>query len=236
MRFSKVLLVLSATLALGACATYVDGQQQEVTLHTPGASDAKCTLDNGLRYPIRTGETLSIMRSSKDITVECFAVGNRYKKVDVPVLINEWTSLNVVNGAVPGVTYDHLAKGLYAYPDIITVDFTDMVVAGSGYELPDYHNKDVTNPYAQPIEDYGPSVARISNDSTYMKRGLEKRDPLVNSNPFATSGGVQTPSATGNSVSAAPPAAASPAKPVTGTPRGSTAEELTRSANPGVFN
>jgi len=230
MRLFKIILIVSATLSLGACATYVDGQTQKVTLHTPGASMAKCTFDNGLKYPVRTGDNVNIMRSKNDLVVDCYALGNRRKTIIVKSLINEWTSANIINGAVPGIAYDGLSKGLWAYPDIIEVDFTDMVVAGSGFELPDYHNKDAPNPYDQSIEDFGPSVARTEKDSSFLKRGLEKRDASVNSNPF-TAMGSPAPITDSSPAAAAAVAPAPLVRPV-----GGTAEELTRSANPAVFN
>lgn len=239
MRHVLRILTLSTALALGACGTMAEGQTQDVTLHTPGASEARCILDNGLRYPIHTGETIQIMRSFHAIEVECYALGNRYKKVTVSAGPNPWSAANVANGVVPGTAYDAASMGLYTYPDIITVDFTGMPM--QGYETPNYHNKDAPNPYDAPIEDMGPNTVRgPAGSNEYMKRGVEKRDMLLNNNPFTHLGGnassapaTSAPAAT--DVNAGVPAM-TPSLPNAGALSGKTAEELTRSANPTVFN
>ena len=235
MRPMKFLLSLSATLLVTACGTLIEGQTQNVTLLTPGASEAECTLDNGVRYVVTTGETIEIMRSRSDLVVDCYGVGNRHKQIIVESGFNDWSAANVANGVVPGVGYDHLSGGLYGYPPVITVDFVGMPTPG--FTTPDYHNRDAENPYTQKIEDYGPTTPRIENDSAYMKRGVTKRDGgAANSNPFSTFG--SDASVSGNQPAGMMPmpseskaGAAAPA-PVL---KGGNAESLTRSMNPTVF-
>ncbi len=235
MRHSYRYLILPLTLMLGACGTIAEGQMQKVTLLTPGATEAECTLDNGVRYKVRTGETIEIMRTQHDLVADCFAIGNRHKQVIFERGINGWTAANVANAVVPGVAYDAASGGLYEYADTLTVDFIG--VPTRGFELPDYHNKDAPNPYKQSIEEYSPSTPRIEEDSTYLKRGVEKRGAGAGSNPFATNGSMgggtpdMMPMPTGSAPTAAPTAAA-PA-PIL---KGGSADELTRSMNPTVFN
>jgi hypothetical protein len=164
--------ILSLALLAGACGTVMEGQTQEVTLYTPGASESKCTLDNGNRYTAVNGETVNVMRSNKDMIVECYAAGNRYKKVIVPSGLNKWAAGDVGTGVVPGVAIDHLYGGLYAYNSPIMVDFGN--VPTHGFETPDYHNKDAPNPYNQPIESYAASTPKASGDANSMKRGVQK--------------------------------------------------------------
>lgn len=225
MRFSKLLLLLSLSSPLAACGTIISSPTQEITLFTPGAWDAQCTLDNGTKYRMVTNETRRIQRTYKPLEIECYAPGNRYAAKTVGSGLNEWTYANVSNGIIPGVAYDAAASGLYEYPDRITVDFVGVPMRG--FELPDYHNKDVPSPYDQSIEDYGASTARIPYDNSYMKRGVEKRDMSADTNPFA-------------SKPTAPPVTAMPplSRPSVSAPgaKGSSAEELNRSMNPTVFN
>ena len=235
MRPLKYLFVLSATLLASACGTIIDGQTQKVTLLTPGASEAECTFDNGVRYMVTSGETIEIMRSRSDLVVDCYAVGNRHKQIIVESGYNDWSAANVTNAVVPGVGYDHLSGGLYEYPPVISVDFIGMPTPGFG--LPEYHNIDAENPYKQKIEDYGPTTPRIENDSAYLKRGVTKREGgTVNSNPFSTygtSGTAQQPAGmTPMPGSGGNPAPTAPA-PVL---KGGSADALTRSMNPTVFN
>lgn len=235
MRHAFRLLTLSTALALGACGTMAEGQTQDVTLHTPGASEARCIIDNGLRYPIHTGETVQIMRSFHAMEVDCYALGNRHQKITIPAGPNPWSAANVANGVVPGTAYDAASMGLYTYPDIITVDFTGVPV--TGYELPDYHNKDAPNPYEAPIENMGPSNIRgPAGSSEYLKRGVEKRDMLINNNPFAGTGTGAAPAGAAPAPASSAAPAMTPSAPNAGALSGKTAEELTRSANPAVFN
>lgn len=233
MRHVFRLLTLPAVLALGACGTMAEGQTQDVTLHTPGASEARCILDNGLRYPIRTGETVQIMRSFHAMEIDCYAIGNRHKTMTISPGPNPWSAANVANGVVPGTAYDAASMGLYTYPDVITVDFTG--VPTQGYETPNYHNKDVQNPYETAIENMGPTTIRgPAGSNEYLPRGIEKRDMLLNNNPFTHLGGNAATGASAPANAGVP--AMTPSTPNAGALSGRTAEELTRSANPSVFN
>lgn len=234
MRYFYLTAVLSSVLLASACGTVMKGQMQEITLRTPGTDNAKCIADNGVRYTIVTDQTITIMRSGKDLVLECYAAGNRDLRMTVESGFNNWSAANIANALVPGVTYDHLSKGLYEYPPTIVADFSGM--KSRSYETPDYHDKDMPNPYEQQIEDYTPSTPRIENDSNYMHRGVKKFEGGVNSNPFAVSPAL---SETGNgdaggntgadSSSSSAPASQMPVL------KGDTAESLTRSANPAVF-
>lgn len=236
MRFLRLIPALSSVLLMASCATLIDGQAQDVTILTPGATEAECTLDNGIRYAVVSGETVQVMRNESDIVVECYASGNRYRKMSIESDGNKWAIGNVATGVIPGVTFDYFAKGLYEYPETITVDFVG--VPTLGFEMPDYHNKDAPNPYDQPIEYMGPSVPRLDSDKAFLKNEVRKRDRETG-NPFATqpqpgvSGGDGITPMPG-SVSGASGGPAVPPAP-SAVPRGSTAEELNRSMNPNVF-
>lgn len=204
MHILKILPVLSLALFTGACASLVSGQTQDVTLLTPGASKARCTLDNGVRYVVETGETIKIMRNEKDIVVDCYALGNRHRKISIESNGNDWSIGNIATGVVPGVTFDHFAKGMYEYPEIITVDFRGLPT--QGFETPDYHNKDAVNPYEQPIESYGASSAKLPGDDDIIKTPAKRKYPKESTAP------------------------------VQGVGKDRTAEQLTRSMNPGIFH
>ena len=235
MRYSIRFLTLSAALMLGACGTLAEGQTQDITLHTPGASQARCTLDNGLRYPIETGQTIQIMRSFHDMEVDCYAVGNRHIKKTISPAPNPWSAANVTNYGA-GVAYDAASMGLYTYPDVITVDFTG--VNSAGYETPDYMNRDAQNPYERAIEDMGPNVTKGPDGVEYLPRGVEKRSQH-GGNPFSAISNANPPAGGSSAAPAMTPskegASLAPAKNIA-VPSGKTAEELTRSANPTVFN
>lgn len=250
MRTFKILTAFTLGLSLAGCATIVSGQTQKVTLLTPGANEAQCTLDNGVRYSVGTGQTITIMRNDKPIKIECYAPGNRFRAFDIESDGNKWAVANVVNGIIPGLTFDHFSKGLYEYPEIITVDFVGQPTIG--YELPEYHNKDAPNPYDQAIEYYGPSSPKLPSDNDFIRNDVTKRGGENANNPFSTA--APEPAASGNPITPMPsssvavpqqispnyrtPAGAmpTPAVPAPSVPRGSNAEALTRSMNPTVFD
>ena len=235
MRYAIRPLVLSAALMLGACGTMAEGQTQDVTLRTPGASSARCILDNGLRYPIETGQTIQIMRSFHAMEVDCYAIGNRHITKTIPAGANPWSAANVANAGA-GVGYDAASMGLYTYPDVITVDFTG--VPTTGYETPDYMNRDAPNPYEQAVEPMGPNEVRGPDGIEYMPRGVEKRSQM-SSNPFSVemkTTPVKTDMPSAPAMTPSKEGAVQKQSSMSGVPSGKTAEELTRSANPTVFN
>lgn len=239
MSFKKAFIL--PLLILAGCGTLMKGQTQDITFAATGVDEAECTLDNGVRYKIKNGETLNIMRSEKDMKVDCYGAGNRHKAFVIPNGFNAWSAANLANGLIPGVTYDHFSNGLYEYPDKFTVDFSG---PAPGYGLPEYHNLSAQNPYDQKIEDYTPGTLRIENDSVYMRReinrtgmGMEGNNPFSRA-PVNDSGITALPSgagaAQGGSLSS-PDAAWSPAPVVPQVPRGGNSESLTRAMNPTVF-
>ena len=226
-------LMITSAILLSGCSSLIDGAVQPVRLDTPGAYSAECTLDNGVKYKLITGQTTNIQRSHSDLVVDCYATGNRHKQIIVESTFNDWGLANVSNGVVPGAGYDHFSDGLYEYPDVITVDFVG--VPTLGFELPGYHDKDTPNPYKQPIEVLGPNTPRLDEDSTYLKRGVQKRD-AGNANPFSASGGGSTAPGSGVTPMPAPTTSAPAMTPSKPNLSGGNAEALTRSANPAVFN
>jgi len=234
MRFAKYLMMISGAVALVSCATIIDGQTQMVTINTPGASESKCYANNGLRYPFYGGQTVEIQRSRNDLVIECYGSGNRYKKKIVESTLNDWTVANVSNGVVPGTAYDVNSGAFWGYPAVIDVDFVG--VPTKGFEMPEYHNKDLPSPYDQAVENMGPSTPRVESDRDYVPRKLEKRDASsMGSNPFSSfesNNNAAAPEVTPMPGASASPAPAAPVP----APKGMTADELTRSMNPHVFN
>lgn len=232
MALFKTASVLSLGLLLAACGTLISTPTQEVTVNTPGAEESKCTIENGLRYQLNGGQTIRIMRSENDMIVDCYASGNRHRRMKIDVAGNKWSMLNAANGVIPGLAYDHFAKGLYEYPDVVTIDFTGVPV--HGFELPAYHDKTMPNPYEQAIENYGPTRPRLESDRTRTHVIVQKVDPKES---------VIDPSLLYDETFP-PPVGQGGESTVSGTPgyvggtqiQGSDAEELTRSANPDVFD
>ncbi len=240
MNFFKLFSVLSLSLITAACSSLINGQTQEVTLLTPGATEAECSFDNGVRYPITTGETITIMRNEKAIKIDCYASGNRHRMMTIESDGNDWAIGNIATGIIPGMTFDHFSRGLYEYPETITVDFVG--VPTTGFETPMYQNKDAPNPYEQPIEYYGPTTPKQESDKYFLKNEVKKK-VRADVDPFSASmgtGSSTSSSGGGDGITPMPGATSKTGGAVvnpssSGSPRGSNAEELTRSANPSVF-
>ncbi len=238
----KTMFVLSLAAFLPACSAVMESATQEVRLETPGAYEAECTLNNGIRYIGRTGQTLNIQKSRLSLSVECYATGNRYKQVIIESVDSNWAMGNIATAGV-GFVYDHYSGALYKYPDVITVDFVG--VPTTGFDLPDYHLNDAPNPYKQSIEDLGPSTPKApSSEKNNLQRGIKKREGGKDMNPFATTDAAPT----AENVPAMTPTAEGAAAKTTSTTTtattttsgapavwGKDAESLNRAMNPTVF-
>ncbi len=187
MKYALVALSLTSLIFLSACASIMEGSQQEITLKTPGEGNVVCYLDNGtLSYKLVSGDTKLVTKNYKDMQATCYAPGNRQKTFVVPWIIEPWTAGNIVNGVVPGVTYDVLTKSVYAYPDIVTVDFSD--VMASANPLPDYSKYPVGG-----IEGYQAGFPTLPSEvgrETHPLRKKESSEMMGQSNPFGSSSDV----------------------------------------------
>ncbi len=177
-------LLLSVSLISG-CATILKGQTQPITILTPGAEDSICTLSNeDMRYEVEAGEKIEIMKSNHDLIIDCRAPGNRQRTVIAESQLEPTTILNASNGAVPGVTYDHFSRGLYAFPEVVTVDFSS--VPAKPYDLPDYMRPELRNVQNGEVERYGASTTYIPSDAYDVQPMIRRKqagDSLTGS-PF----------------------------------------------------
>lgn len=190
----KLPLACFALGLLSACSSAVTGQTQPITILTPGAENAECSLYNeDMRYLVRAGETREINKSDHDLVVECNAPGNRQRIVVVESQLEPATLLNASNAIVPGVAYDHFSRGLYTYPEVVTVDFTGM--QASLYPLPDYMSDDLRDADFGDPENMGASTPSLPSDEYDIKPMIRKKDigaSSITGSPF----GDQVPAAT----------------------------------------
>lgn len=159
---------------LSACATAVDRQTQHVTMRTPGAENARCTIENqDMKYSIWTDETIEIMKSPNDLVINCVAPGNREKTVHVKRHLNEWVYTNVWNGFLPGAGYDYFSRGAFKYPSEFVVSFAGDQV--KPYPMPAHYNKDLkhNNVYNKVVY-RGPSVP-VTEENRYDQPYVTER-------------------------------------------------------------
>jgi len=181
---NRFVLCAFSLLILSSCASVVDGQIQKVTMLTPGAENAVCTLDNGtVKYSIISNQTIELTKSDNDLIAHCYAPGNRELTKIVEWDFNPWTAGNVVTGVVPGVAYDHFYKGLYEYPAVITMDFTSIPV--KPYDFPQHYAPGLDNPNYAVIESYDPTSPKTEADKYKVSPILKKKDrSALSSNPI----------------------------------------------------
>ncbi len=173
----KIILCTFACLILASCASVVDHQTVNMTVKTPGAENAKCYLENqDYKKVAYSNETVEVMKSPYDLVVRCTAPGNREKTVLVKRGVNGWIFANVVNGFVPGTTYDLMSRGAYDYPDTVTVDFTGEAI--KPYPLPDYMAQDLANQNNGKIEYMGPGTVVSEKNKLDGSQELQKKEIL----------------------------------------------------------
>lgn len=173
--------VLSLSL-LSACSTIVNHQTQHVTVKTPGASNAKCYIENqDMKYLAYTDQKVEIMKSPHDLVVRCLAPGNREQVVHVKRGVNDWVVANVANGFVLGAAYDYFSRGAFDYPETITVSFIGDPV--KQYPLPQYMSDDLKqNHQYSTIEYIGPGEMITEANKRDTTSPLKKKDsPFIQS-------------------------------------------------------
>lgn len=177
-------LILSLGI-LSGCSTVIEGQQQSISLRTPGAQDAECLFYNkDMRFRLRSGETRVINKSDLKLIGDCRASGNRRVEVVITPEIEKMTIGNVATGVIPGVGYDHLSRGMYIYPEEIVVDFTG--IPATAYPLPDYMRPELRNTYQGEIERYGSSTHRMPDEAPVPAIIEKRRGEGITGNPFTS--------------------------------------------------
>ncbi len=172
----KLFLTTAGLLTLSACASVVDHTTQIITMRTPGATNARCLIENeDMKYQVYTDETLEIMKSPHDLVIRCQAPGNREQTVHVRREINGWVFANVANGFIPGAAYDYFSRGGFDYPETFTVSFVGSPI--KEYPLPEYHNADLkhNNDYGR-IEYMGPTTKTTEKTKNEVPRQLQKKE------------------------------------------------------------
>jgi hypothetical protein len=171
-----IFIPLVAASLLAACSTMVNHQSQHITIKTPGASNAKCLIENeDMKYVAYTDQKIEIMKSPHDLVVRCQAPGNREQTVHVKREVNDWVVANVVNGFVPGAVYDYFSRGAFDYPETISINFVGEHV--KPYPLPEYMTDDLkANHKYGTIEYMGPGEMITEENKFYKPSALQKKE------------------------------------------------------------
>jgi hypothetical protein len=114
---------LVLALPLGACATVIDGTNQNIGLVTT-PTGASCTLTREgivLAQISPTPGQVEVSKSKDDIIVACEKSGHQKAEVRVVSSFGGTTFGNILLGGVVGVVVDAASGANHKYPDSVTV-------------------------------------------------------------------------------------------------------------------
>jgi uncharacterized protein YceK len=115
----KIVLCLGVALCVGGCATIVKGTTQVVSIDTPGAPGAKCTLASSAvgTMQIVTPATVTLAKGSESIQVrcskECYSDGTGLIGSNVEAM----AAGNVIAGGVIGLGVDAATGAMNKYTE-----------------------------------------------------------------------------------------------------------------------
>jgi len=126
-----IIVVSAVALALGGCATVVEGTSQSVAISTqpPGAS---CTVSREgvqLSAVLSTPGSVKIDKSKRDITVTCSKEGYQTTSVNYSSSFNGMTFGNIILGGAVGAVVDASTGANYNYPKEVTMALPEAVAA-----------------------------------------------------------------------------------------------------------
>lgn len=227
---TRLLALLLLTFSLTSCASVFGEATQEVTILTPGANDSVCQIDNGeVLYRTWPPQTLTVAKRPGDLVVRCLADGNREKTVVIDPQHVGTTLANVFNGFAPGLFVDYQTGALFEYPNVITVDFTE--IAARKMPPPAYHRHLEENPELFGMEEFRSGRAALIRDRYESDHVLKKREFLGND----FSGMVMTPDTQSESGDSGATGGEQDSSKAVTSPSSDMISDLTRRMNPQVF-
>lgn len=126
-----IIVVGALALALGGCATIVEGTSQSVAINTtpPGAS---CTVSREgaqISAVLSTPGSVKIDKSRADISVTCSKDGFQTQTVSYSSSFNGMTFGNIILGGAVGAVVDASTGANYNYPKEVTMALPEAVAA-----------------------------------------------------------------------------------------------------------
>lgn len=172
-KFLKNLLVLSCVFALPSCAYVTNKSAQHVKVETPGAHSTKCIINNdGIKFKVDGGQSAFVTKSSEPLHVLCRAPGGRDREVYINPIASPLIPFSVLTGPI-GPAFDIVSGAAFTYPDIVTVDFTNMEVRPE--QLPEHNNPDIRQPEEYNREEYGPTRPVLNDEPRFTRVALRRR-------------------------------------------------------------
>jgi hypothetical protein len=119
----RIALASLSMLALSGCATITTGQNQPVSVETPGCAGATCKLSNdkGTWYVSATPGSATVQRAYSDMMVTCEKGDYRSNPYPIRSSTKAMAFGNIVFGGLIGAAVDAGSGAAYDYPTLITV-------------------------------------------------------------------------------------------------------------------
>ena len=134
-RFFTVFSGLAAAAALSGCATMFDHTTQAVEVYTPGVEQVDCILDTPeQRYRLLTPNKVRVEKSRFDIVVTCTKSGYEDAIRTLSPTLSGNVFWNVLNGVIPGTSYDMMSHAVYKYPDKVVIEMMPLETKGVVFE------------------------------------------------------------------------------------------------------
>lgn len=174
----KRLFSLFALLAVTSCSYIMDDTIQYITVETPGARNAVChAYIDQAKYKIRPPQKVALKKDRDPMVLDCIAPGNRRKQVEIEPKVEPSASLNIVNGVIPGTSWDYLSDAMFSYPEVIYVDFRGIEVTPMG--LPAHNSSDLRAPEDYDLEEFLPADPRMNSDKFKTPVEIRRRGEYI---------------------------------------------------------
>lgn len=118
--------LLSAGALLSGCASIVSGQNQPLSVTTPGCDKASCELhnDEGKWYVPSTPGTVTVNRSYADLVIRCSKDDGPAATASVKSTTKGMAFGNIIFGGVIGAGVDMASGAAYDYPNEVSIPMT----------------------------------------------------------------------------------------------------------------
>ncbi len=125
----KLALVGACALSFAGCASIIEGDDQQISVTTPGANGANCNLTSpdGTYHISNTPGTVSVGKSKHDIALLCTKTGYENGSAVVPSNFQAWTLGNILLGGfglIVGLGIDATSGAMHEYPSNVIVPMT----------------------------------------------------------------------------------------------------------------
>jgi len=125
MKLLRLVAIAGLGVQLTACATIIEGTDQSVSIETPPANGATCTLTSSEgEWFVTAPGSVTVEKTKNDMSVVCKRDGFHDGVATVVPKFQATTAGNILAGGLIGVAVDAASGANYEYPSPIRVDMT----------------------------------------------------------------------------------------------------------------